>query len=188
MQRIARALGAPHAAQGLYDLGKSLRLPQSLQAIGMKSEDLHRAAALALQRPYWNPPPLTAGNDPHERTSANASRSALCLPLRCSPSSRPCIGGWTVSWWSGHWQVQSWLHSGCPSPTWLVRAACSAVMQSPASRGSSSRTYFATRPWRGREGLGSPSFPFRPPPPLLFRPARIPLLPQLANAACWPRS
>jgi maleylacetate reductase len=61
MRRIARALGAAHAAQGLYDLGKSLRLPQSLQAIGMKSEDLDRAAELALLSPYWNPRPFTRG-------------------------------------------------------------------------------------------------------------------------------
>lgn len=61
MQRIARALGASHAARGLYDLGKSLGLPQSLQAIGMKSQDLDRAADLALQSPYWNPRPFTRG-------------------------------------------------------------------------------------------------------------------------------
>src|SRR5258707_6139548 len=61
MQRIARALGTPHAAPGLYDLSTSLRLPQSLQAIGMKSQDLDRAAELALQSPYWNPRPFTQG-------------------------------------------------------------------------------------------------------------------------------
>jgi len=61
MQRIARALGAAHAARGLYDLGASLRLPQSLEAIGMKSQDLDRAAELALQSPYWNPRPFTRG-------------------------------------------------------------------------------------------------------------------------------
>lgn len=61
MHRIARALGTAHAAGGLYDLGKSLQLPQSLRAIGMKHEDLERAAELALESPYWNPRPFTRG-------------------------------------------------------------------------------------------------------------------------------
>jgi maleylacetate reductase len=61
MHRIARALGTSQAAGGLYDLGKSLQLPQSLRAIGMKHEDLERAAELALESPYWNPRPFTRG-------------------------------------------------------------------------------------------------------------------------------
>jgi maleylacetate reductase len=59
MRRIARALGTERAAGGLFELTKSLGLPQSLRTLGLKLEDLDRAAELALQNPYWNPRPFT---------------------------------------------------------------------------------------------------------------------------------
>ena len=58
MQRVERAIGAPHAAQGLYDLTKSLGAPLALKDIGMKEDDLDRAAELATQSPYFNPRPI----------------------------------------------------------------------------------------------------------------------------------
>ncbi len=59
MGRIARALGASSAAEGLYDLAASLAAPRSLQALGMTEDQLDRAADLAVQNPYTNPRPVT---------------------------------------------------------------------------------------------------------------------------------
>jgi maleylacetate reductase len=59
MSRIARALGAKPAAQGLYDLAASLGAPVSLAALGLKSSDLDKAADIAVQNPYYNPRPIT---------------------------------------------------------------------------------------------------------------------------------
>jgi maleylacetate reductase len=57
--RMARALGTGSAAQGFYDLAKSLGAPVSLKEIGMKEGDLDKAAELAVQNPYYNPRPIT---------------------------------------------------------------------------------------------------------------------------------
>jgi maleylacetate reductase len=59
MARVARALGTSSAAQGLYDLAASLGAPVSLAALGLKESDLDRAAALAVENPYYNPRPIT---------------------------------------------------------------------------------------------------------------------------------
>jgi maleylacetate reductase len=59
MSRIARALGAKSAAQGLYDLAASLGAPTSLAALGLKAADLDKAADIAVQNPYYNPRPIT---------------------------------------------------------------------------------------------------------------------------------
>ncbi|HWA22740.1 MAG TPA: maleylacetate reductase [Caulobacterales bacterium] len=61
MKRLSRALGAPEAAKGLFDLARSLGAPTSLQAIGMPQEGLDRAADLAVQNPYWNPRAIERG-------------------------------------------------------------------------------------------------------------------------------
>jgi alcohol dehydrogenase class IV len=55
MQRIAQALQADNAAQGLFDLGRHLGLSMSLQALGMSAADLEHVTDLALANPYWNP-------------------------------------------------------------------------------------------------------------------------------------
>jgi alcohol dehydrogenase class IV len=59
MNRIAAALGASPAAEGLYDLAVSLGAPVSLQALGMRRQQLDQAADLAVQNPYYNPRPVT---------------------------------------------------------------------------------------------------------------------------------
>jgi maleylacetate reductase len=48
--------GSPGPA--LYDFAKELGSPLSLKAIGMRAEDIDRAADIATQNPYWNPRPL----------------------------------------------------------------------------------------------------------------------------------
>jgi len=59
MARIAKALGANTAARGLFDLERALVAPAALREIGMKEEDLDRAADLAAANPYRNPAPIT---------------------------------------------------------------------------------------------------------------------------------
>lgn len=55
MVRIARALGAKDAPQGLYDLEVALGLEMRLSAIGMPADGLERAARIATENPYPNP-------------------------------------------------------------------------------------------------------------------------------------
>jgi maleylacetate reductase len=52
------------AASALFDLAKNNGAPVSLKEIGMKAEDLDRAADLAISNPYWNPRPI----GPDQRT------------------------------------------------------------------------------------------------------------------------
>jgi maleylacetate reductase len=58
MARIARALGARNAAQGMYELARQLGVPLALKEIGMREEELDRCAAIACQNAYWNPRPI----------------------------------------------------------------------------------------------------------------------------------
>ncbi len=58
MARIARALGAVVAHQGLFDLARRCGAPTSLAAIGMPADGLDRVADLAVTTPYPNPRPL----------------------------------------------------------------------------------------------------------------------------------
>jgi maleylacetate reductase len=58
MSQIARALGADDAAGGLFELAGELGIRRSLGEIGMRTEDIDRAADLALANPYWNPRPV----------------------------------------------------------------------------------------------------------------------------------
>ncbi|TGE01311.1 maleylacetate reductase [Methylobacterium nonmethylotrophicum] len=55
MARVARALGASSAAQGLYDLAARLGAPTALEALGMPEAGLERAADAAVASPYPNP-------------------------------------------------------------------------------------------------------------------------------------
>jgi maleylacetate reductase len=61
MARIARALGADDAAGGLFALAEETGVRRSLQQLGMREEDIDRAADLAVQNPYWNPRPVERG-------------------------------------------------------------------------------------------------------------------------------
>ncbi|MGU7782178.1 maleylacetate reductase [Burkholderia sp. PU8-34] len=58
MRRIAAALDADDAAQGVFDLAKSSGAPLALKDIGMRETDIDTVLDLALQNPYWNPRPL----------------------------------------------------------------------------------------------------------------------------------
>lgn len=58
MQIVAEALGAPNAAQGLYDFARRLRAPAALRDLGMPESGIDDAVDAALKSPYWNPRPL----------------------------------------------------------------------------------------------------------------------------------
>lgn len=59
MSRIAGAMGAGDAPAALFDLARRLPIPRSLAELGMRQDDLERAAAIAVERPYPNPRPVT---------------------------------------------------------------------------------------------------------------------------------
>src|SRR5260370_39427697 len=59
MKRIERAMRKSNAATGIFDLMKQLNVPISLKEIGMKHDDLDRAASLVMEAPYYNPRPTT---------------------------------------------------------------------------------------------------------------------------------
>ncbi len=58
MQKIAAALNRPDAAAGLFDLAADNGAPTALRDIGMRQEDLDKAADIAVSNPYWNPRPF----------------------------------------------------------------------------------------------------------------------------------
>ena len=61
MARVSRALGlgsAGDAACGLYDLARRSGAPVALRDIGMREEDLDKAAQIATTNPYYNPRPI----------------------------------------------------------------------------------------------------------------------------------
>lgn len=52
---LCEILGASSPGAGLWDLAKAIGVPLSLQAIGMKENQLDEAAKIATANPYWNP-------------------------------------------------------------------------------------------------------------------------------------
>jgi len=61
MARIAAALGSTSAPGGVFDLAQRHGAPTSLAAIGMKADDLARAAEMAVKNQYPNPRTLERG-------------------------------------------------------------------------------------------------------------------------------
>ncbi len=59
MQRICRAMGTEDAAQGLYDLNRSIGAKRGLKDLGFEENDIAKAADIATQNPYANPAPVT---------------------------------------------------------------------------------------------------------------------------------
>jgi len=58
MKRMAHALHADDAAQGVFDLARDNGAPTALKDIGLSATDLDVALDLALKNPYWNPRPV----------------------------------------------------------------------------------------------------------------------------------
>ena len=61
MNRIARAIGAENAAQGLFELARRLGTKLALRDIGMPAKGIEQAVKAAMAAPYWNPRPLDEG-------------------------------------------------------------------------------------------------------------------------------
>ncbi|GJI87606.1 maleylacetate reductase [Duganella hordei] len=61
MARIAAALGADDAAQGMHALARALGAPLSLHELGMREQDLDACADLAAANAYWNPRAVDRG-------------------------------------------------------------------------------------------------------------------------------
>jgi alcohol dehydrogenase class IV len=59
IKQVATALGAHDAARGMFELTASLGAPTALRDIGMREQDLDRAAEIAVRTPYANPAPVT---------------------------------------------------------------------------------------------------------------------------------
>jgi len=60
MSRVKRAMNAKDdAASAIFGLMRKLGAPMSLEKIGMKRDDLARAASLVMESPYYNPRPVT---------------------------------------------------------------------------------------------------------------------------------
>ena len=57
--KVARALGTVRASDGLHDLARSIGAKTALRDIGMKREDLDKAADIATRNPYFNPRKVT---------------------------------------------------------------------------------------------------------------------------------
>jgi alcohol dehydrogenase class IV len=55
LARISRAIDAPDASQGLYDLAKRLGAKLALRDVGMPESGIDKAADLAVTNAYWNP-------------------------------------------------------------------------------------------------------------------------------------
>lgn len=58
LELVARTLDVEDAPAGLFDFAVSIGAPTSLEAMGMKEEDLDRAARLSVDPPSWNPRPV----------------------------------------------------------------------------------------------------------------------------------
>ncbi len=58
MAVLGRALRSDDPPQALFELAGAVGAPRALEAIGMPEDGIGRAAALALESPYWNPRPV----------------------------------------------------------------------------------------------------------------------------------
>jgi len=55
---VSHVLGTDNAAQGLFNMAKSLGAPYRLKQLGFKEKDIEKAAEIAFKALYPNPVPL----------------------------------------------------------------------------------------------------------------------------------
>lgn len=55
---MRRALGGGNPPEKFFELLRQLKLPTSLKENGLKLTDVEKAAAIAVENPYWNPRPI----------------------------------------------------------------------------------------------------------------------------------
>ncbi|MDA0707917.1 MAG: maleylacetate reductase [Proteobacteria bacterium] len=58
MEQIKKAMGTISASGGIYDFATEINVPKSLKELGMKEEDLDRAAKETIETTPYNPKPL----------------------------------------------------------------------------------------------------------------------------------
>lgn len=58
MAKVSNLFHGVSAARAIYDLARDNGAPTSLKQLGMKEEDLEKAADIAIKTPYANPAPL----------------------------------------------------------------------------------------------------------------------------------
>jgi maleylacetate reductase len=80
-RKIAQALGAADAAQGLFDLTRRLNTKLALKDIGMPRDGIDKAADLAVTNAYWNPRPLERGAIRDLIARAWAGDAPVTVPL-----------------------------------------------------------------------------------------------------------
>jgi maleylacetate reductase len=79
MSRIKRAMNTKQdAASAIFGLMQTLDTPMSLEEIGMKRDDLPRAASLVMEAPYYNPRPVTYDD---VRTLLDNAFVGRCCPM-----------------------------------------------------------------------------------------------------------
>ena len=59
IQQLAEAMGVQDAAQGIFELAKTVGAPIALKDIGIQESDLERAATIATESPVNNPEPVS---------------------------------------------------------------------------------------------------------------------------------
>ena len=59
LEPVARIFGGGAPGTALYQFASRLGAPLSLREIGLREEDLDKAAEIATSKPYWNPQPVT---------------------------------------------------------------------------------------------------------------------------------
>ena len=59
LQPVARIFGDPSPGRALHAFAERLGAPMALQALGLRQQDLDKAAEIAASKPYWNPQDVT---------------------------------------------------------------------------------------------------------------------------------
>lgn len=59
LQPVARIFGDPSPGNALYSFAKKLGAPMALKDLGLREQDLDKAAEIATSKPYWNPQKVT---------------------------------------------------------------------------------------------------------------------------------
>ena len=145
MRRIAGVLGAADAPAAVYDLVSALHGPVSLGELGLREEDLAKAAELAVGDAVPQPP---GGHRRRRRRPAAATPGTGRRPASGAGRSRPprCVHSPT-RWWRASTRPPTRECGSC-SPTWS--AGCTASWRTTTSPRTSGSTPSTSSPAPGR--------------------------------------
>jgi maleylacetate reductase len=93
--RVAAAIGAADAAGGLWDLAARTGAPTSLRRLGLRGEDIGRAAELVAAAPPANPRPVDAAGVTALLQAAHQGRRPQPPPAQTRPSRTSRVDGRT---------------------------------------------------------------------------------------------